>query len=74
MVRSFDLKCGDPEFKSSSEHYLVLSPASPSFNSLAAVVIVYSKLVCLLPVGILNLFCLVLSVKFLAHNVNYWVY
>ena len=57
MVRSFDLKSGDPEFKSSSEHYLGLRPASPSFNSHAALVIVYSKLVYLLPVGILNLFC-----------------
>ena len=57
MVRSFDLKSGDLEFKSSSDHYLDLSLASPSFNSPAALAIVYSKLVCLLPVGILNLFC-----------------
>ena len=71
MVRSFDLKSGVPEFKSSSEHYLGLRPASPSFNSHAALVIVYSKLVYLLPVGILNLFC---SFKFLPHNVNDWVY
>ena len=38
---------------------------------------VYSQLVCLLPVGILNLFrsfVVVSSAEFLTHNVNYWVY
>ena len=44
MVRSFDLNSGDPEFKSSSEHYLGLRPSSPSFTSPAALVIVCSKL------------------------------
>ena len=39
MVRSFDLKSGDPEFKSSSEHYLGLRPASPAFNSPVALVL-----------------------------------
>ena len=45
MVRVLDLKSGDPEFK---------SQGSPWFNSSAA--IAHSQLVCLLPVGILNLF------------------
>ena len=56
MIRSLDLKSGDPEFKSSSDHYLDLNLASPSFNSPAALTIVHMKMVCLLPVGILNLF------------------
>ena len=33
MVRSFDLKSGDDEFKSSSDHYLDLSKQVPQFAS-----------------------------------------
>ena len=72
MVRSFDLKSGDPKFKLGP--LAGFEPASPSFNSPPVLALLYSKLVCLLPVGILNLPCSVLSVEFLAHNVNYWVY
>ena len=47
VVRASDLKSGDPEFASRSDS---------RFNSSAA--FLYSQLVCLLPVGILNLLSL----------------
>ena len=50
VVRAPDLKSGDPEFESRSDHFV---RGSPLFNSSAA--LVHSQLVCLLPVGILNL-------------------
>ena len=40
MVKLFNLKSGDAEFKSSSDHCLDLSLACPSFNSPAALAIV----------------------------------
>jgi len=52
VVRASDLKSGDAEFGSRSEFV----PGSPWFNSSAA--LVHSLLVCLLPVGILNLLSL----------------
>ena len=48
-----DLKSGDPESKSRSDHQLDLFQVSPSFNSSAA--LGHSELLCPLLVGILNL-------------------
>ena len=47
MVRAPDFKSGDPEFKSRSDHYMDLFEVVPA--------LAHSQLVCLLPVGILNL-------------------
>ena len=51
MIRAPDLKSGDPEFKSRSDHQLDLFQVVP--GSTAA--LVHTQLACLLPVGILNL-------------------
>ena len=57
MVRASDLRSGDPEFGSRSDHKLDLfQVVSPWFNSSAA--LVHSQVVCLVPVGILNLLSL----------------
>ena len=54
VARAPDLKSGYPESKSRSDHLLDLFELPSSwFNSSTA--LVHSKLVCLLPVGILNL-------------------
>ena len=54
VVKAWDLKSGDPEFGSRSDHSRAgFVPGSPWFNSSAA--LVQSPLVCLLPVGMLNL-------------------
>ena len=58
VVRVPGLKSGDPEFKSRSDHQLDLFHL---LNSSAA--LVYSQLVCLLPVGILNLLSLFQKVE-----------
>ena len=51
MVRAPDLRSGDPEFKSRSDHLLDLFEVVPSSSA----ALVNSQLVSLLPVGILNL-------------------
>ena len=42
-------------------HYLELFQGSPEFNS--SIMLVNSQLVCLLPVGILNLLCYILNIR-----------
>ena len=54
VVRASDLKSGDPDFTSRAHHQLDLFQVVP--GSTAA--LVQSQLVCLLPVGILNLLSL----------------
>ena len=53
MVRASDLKSGDPELGPALTGFV---PGSPWFN--CSVALVQSQLVCLLPVGILNLISL----------------
>ena len=53
VVSMLDSPFGGPGFKSYSDHYLALFLGSPKFKSLA--MLVNSQLVCLRPVGILNL-------------------
>ena len=57
VVRAPDLKSGGSEFKSRSDRYLELFHGRPGFIS--STTLVNSQLVCLLPVGIFNLLCLV---------------
>lgn len=54
MVRGSDLKSGDPEFRSRSDHKLDLFQVVVGSPPLAAV-LENNQLVGLLPVGILNL-------------------
>ena len=56
VVRVPDLKSGDPVFQVPLGPLAGFVPGSPWLNSSAA--LVYSQLVCLLPVGILNLLSL----------------
>ena len=52
MVRALALRSGDPGFKTRSDHSLNLIPAA----------LVNSQLVCIQPVGILNICCCSVSV------------
>ena len=57
MVRAPDLKFGGPRFKSRSGRYLELFHGRPEFKSSAT--LLNSQLVCLLPVWIFSLLCLI---------------
>ena len=69
VVKASDLKSGDPEFGSRSDHQLDLFEVIPS--SVPRLRLLHSQLVCLLPVEIpnpLSLFQLFVSLALQSHN------